>query len=237
VTREFIAMLPLWYVVFLLSVTCHEAAHALAGYLGGDETAYRGGQVSLNPIPHVLREPLGTVIVPIASYLLYGGTGFRWMIGWASAPYDPAWEDRHPKRAAWMALAGPAANLVLAAIAFFALKVGLAADVWGPFSGDAFQMDRLVSPMNEGTGILDGVGRFCSVLLGLNILLFLFNLLPLPPMDGAAVLAGFFRPARALRERMRGNPMLGLLGLLLAWQVFPMIFGPIYSRVLALLFA
>jgi hypothetical protein len=93
------------YVVFLFSTTCHEAAHALVAKLGGDTTAALGGQVSLNPIPHIRRSPFGMVVIPIISFLFSGG-----MIGWASAPYDPSWERRHPRRAAWMALAGPAAN-------------------------------------------------------------------------------------------------------------------------------
>jgi hypothetical protein len=82
-----------WYVVFLLSTTCHEAAHALAAKLGGDLTAFHGGQVSLDPVPHIRREPFGMVVFPILS-LLVGG----WMMGWASVPYDPFWAQRHPRR-------------------------------------------------------------------------------------------------------------------------------------------
>ena len=95
-TQEQLLLLPLWYVVFLLSLTCHEAAHALAARLGGDDTAYLGGQVSLNPVPHVRREPMGAVVVPFLTFLYTSG---GWMMGWASAPYDPSWEDRHPRRA------------------------------------------------------------------------------------------------------------------------------------------
>ena len=118
-------MLPLWYVAFLLAVTCHEAAHAWVAWLGGDPTAYVGGQVTLNPLPHIRREPFGTVLAPLLSYILIG-----WTMGWASAPYDPHWEDRHPRRAAVMALAGPLANLVLAALAFAVLKTGLIGGWW-----------------------------------------------------------------------------------------------------------
>ena len=65
-------LLPLWYAVFLLSLTCHEAAHALAAHRGGDPTAYLGGQASLNPLPHVRREPVGTIVVPALSFLFMG---------------------------------------------------------------------------------------------------------------------------------------------------------------------
>jgi len=229
---EQLALLPLWYVVFLLSITCHEAAHAWAAQRGGDLTAYHGGQVSLNPAPHVRREPLGTVVVPLASYFLFGAGGGRWMIGWASAPYDPSWEARHPGRAAWMAAAGPAANLVLAGIGFATLKIGLATDAWG-FPHDV-SPDRLVA--TAGTGVMDGLGRMASVLFSLNLILFLFNLIPLPPMDGATVLSGWFAPFRDLRERLGGSPMFSLLGLLVAWRVFPYVFEPIYLWCLARLY-
>src|SRR5580698_6914883 len=109
-----------WYVVFLLSTTCHEAAHAWAAKLGGDLTAFHGAQVSLDPIPHIRREPFGMVVFPILSYIVGG-----WMMGWASAPYDPLWAQRHPRRAAWMSLAGPGANLSLAILAGLLIHVGI----------------------------------------------------------------------------------------------------------------
>jgi len=222
------AMLPLWFVVFLLSVTCHEAAHAYAAHQGGDDTAYRGGQVTLNPIPHVMREPIGTVVVPLITYLNLG-----YMMGWASAPYDPYWEDRHPKRAAMMAAAGPAANLILALVAFAALKGGLAA---GFFETPALlALDRLVAPAQGGAAWLDGVGRLLSIALVLNLVLAVFNFLPLPPMDGASVLCGFWSAARSLRDRLSRGPFGSLLGLLIAWLVFPYVFGPVLRAVVAAL--
>jgi Zn-dependent protease len=237
-SQEDLILLPLWYVVFLLSITCHEAAHAFAAYRGGDPTAYLGGQVSLNPVPHIRRELFGTVVVPLVSYFYFGtgGSGFRWMFGWASAPYDPYWEDRHPKRAAVMAAAGPLANLCLAAIGFVTLKVGLMSAVWQPFFSEYLELDHLVATAGAEGGLIDGLGRFCSVLLSLNILLFLLNLIPLPPMDGSAVLAGMFEPARTFRDRLRASPIFVLFGLLLAWQIIPYIFGLVYRPVLMWLY-
>ena len=89
-----ISLAVVWYAAFLFSLTVHEAAHALVALKLGDPTAYHGGQVTLNPVPHIRREPFGTVVVPIVVYLMSG-----WMMGWASAPYDPHWAERHPKRA------------------------------------------------------------------------------------------------------------------------------------------
>src|ERR1700756_194567 len=118
---ELLAYGFVWYVAFLFSTTCHEAAHALVAKWGGDETAAMGGQVTLNPVPHIQREPWGMVVIPILPFIFA-----RQMIGWASAPFDPLWERRHPRRAALMALAGPAANLTLMLLAVAALRGGMA---------------------------------------------------------------------------------------------------------------
>src|SRR4051812_44632168 len=126
-TLEVIALGLIWYVVFLFSTTCHEAAHAFVAKREGDSTAFDGGQVTLNPLPHVRREPFGMVLFPIASFLMGG-----WMMGWASAPYDPAWSSRYPHRAAKMALAGPAANFFLALLAAVGHHLGLLARGFQP---------------------------------------------------------------------------------------------------------
>src|SRR5437867_7010856 len=91
-----------WFVVFLFTLTVHEACHGLVAWVGGDSTAYHGGQVTLNPWPHVRREPVGTLVVPLLTFFTSG-----FMMGWASTPFDPEWGRRHPKRLAAMSAAGP----------------------------------------------------------------------------------------------------------------------------------
>jgi Zn-dependent protease len=129
-----------------------------------------------------------------------------------------------------MAAAGPLANLVLATLAFAGLKAGLAAGWFGPPESLAY--DRLVA----GAAGAEGIGRALSVLLVLNLLLAVFNAIPLPPMDGASVLAGFVPPLRELKDRLRGSPF-SLAGLLLAWVLFPYLFHPVLRFTLALLYA
>src|SRR5256885_2129501 len=119
-----------WYVVFLFSTTVHEASHAFTALRLGDDTAYRGGQVTLDPTPHIRREPFGMVLVPLLSYF-FGG----WMIGWASAPYDQQWALRYPKRSGLMALAGPAANLILVIVAAFLMRLAFE---WGVMRQPAY---------------------------------------------------------------------------------------------------
>jgi Zn-dependent protease len=223
-TPEQLLMLPLWYVAFLLAVTCHEAAHAWVAWLGGDPTAYAGGQVTLNPLPHIQREPFGTVLAPLISYMLIG-----WTMGWASAPYDPHWEDRHPRRAALMALAGPLANLVLAAVAFAVLKTGLVVGWWVQSEGRADQMllTETTAPWAAGVAV------FASIVLLLNCVLFVFNLFPVPPLDGASVIAGFGEWGRTYRETLRSS--FSFIGIVVAWVLFPKVFGPLYGFVVSLL--
>jgi len=218
----------LWFVAFLFSTTFHEAAHAFVAWRGGDSTAYRGGQVSLSPLPHIRREPIGMVVVPLLTALTRG-----WAIGWASTPYDPNWEARYPKRAALMAAAGPGGNLLIALASFVALKAGLAAGVFG--APRAARFEHLVDPAAGGSGF-GFLGQVLSIFLMLNVLLFVFNLLPFPPLDGGSAL-GLVLP-EALAQQIRAltrNPMFSLAGLLIAWQVFPMIARPIFGIVLRLL--
>lgn len=227
---EKLLLLPLWYVVFLLSVTCHEAAHALAAHLGGDDTAYLGGQMTLNPVAHMQRDPVGTMAAPVVTFFLMG-----WMMGWASAPYDPYWESRHPRRAALMALAGPLANLALFAMAFAVIKIGLGTGTW-VHAGAAWSIDRLVVPVAAEAGALEAIARLASITLVLNLVLCLFNLLPLPPLDGSSILAGLFGPGRRLREWLLQSPMGGIGGLIVAWILFPRLFPPVWFFVQAALY-
>jgi len=223
-----IALGVIWYGVFLFSTTCHEGAHALAAQLGGDLTAFHSGQVTFNPLPHIRREPIGTVLVPILSYFFSG-----WMIGWASAPYDPLWQRHHPRRAAWMALAGPAANFSLLLVAAVAIRIGMALGHFHAPSAATF------TRITESTGT-DGASfaaTFLSILFVLNLLLGTFNLLPLPPLDGNTGVTLLMDERSALKfldwTRSRG---FGLLGLLLAWALFGRIFGSIFALALNLLY-
>ncbi|HET9228063.1 MAG TPA: site-2 protease family protein, partial [Thermoanaerobaculia bacterium] len=193
-----------WFVVFLFSTTLHEAGHAWAAYKLGDPTAYEGGQVSLNPLPHIQREPVGMVIVPIVMLMLSKGQS---MMGWASAPYDPLWAHRYPKKAALMALAGPAGNLLLVLISGIILRVGMGTGIWMPIP----TAERLVQATVEGS-LADAASGPLSIVFILNLLLFVFNLLPLPPLDGSALLPAFMSNEAAARyNAFLHQPMISLL--------------------------
>ncbi len=215
--------LVFWLPAFLFSTTVHEAAHSWAALRLGEPTACLAGQVSLSPWPHVRRAPLGMIVIPFLTSLTQG-----WTLGWASAPCDPEWADRHPRRAALMALAGPLGNLALALAALALLQAGL---WWGAFEpASTLSVRQLVQnawpvdALRAGDFLAEGLSVFLSV----NVLLFVFNLLPLPPLDGASVLT-LVLPARAARS-MRAAvaaPGLSFVGILAAWQVFPAFTAPI----------
>lgn len=224
-----VALGLLWYVAFLFSTTLHEAAHAWSALKLGDPTAYHGGQVTLNPVPHVAREPFGMVIVPILVFALSG-----WMVGWASAPYDPRWADRYPKRAALMALAGPAANLVLVLLAAAAVRGGIAAGLFAPDPG-LEELHTLIQPLAGGGW--EAGAAFVSILFMLNLILLLFNLFPLPPLDGSGALPLVMSDRLAIRyrEALR-HPGISMAGLLLAWMLFGKVFWPLASIAVVMLF-
>lgn len=228
-TQQMIALGMAWYVVFLFSLTVHEAAHAWVAHLLGDSTAYEGGQVSLNPWPHMRREMFGTVLIPILSFAYSG-----WMMGWASAPYDPMWAERYPKRAAWMALAGPVSNLILVVLAGLGIRLGMA---MGHLDAPASFRQFSEAVVATSPGPSEGVATILGIAFFLNLLLFAFNLLPLPPLDGSGVLP-LILPEH-IAERYRSfirEPMWSLLGILLAWNLFGTFFEPIKDLALALLY-
>jgi Zn-dependent protease len=218
----------LWYVVLLVSLTAHEASHAWAARRGGDATAYLGGQVSLDPRPHLRREPLGTVFVPLFSFAFFG-----FMIGWASTPYDRRWAHAYPRRAGWMSLAGPAANLALVVLAGLAVRAGIAA---GAFEAPAAIRFTQVVVASAG-GLAGLTASFLSILCTLNLLLCVFNLIPLPPLDGAGVLALLLPAATARRlQKWLTHPQVSTLGILVAWLLIGRVFGAVHLLAVNLLY-
>jgi Zn-dependent protease len=220
-----------WFLVFLLSTTLHEAGHALAALRLGDATAYRGGQVTLSPFPHIRREPFGMVAVPLLSFLLSKGS---WMMGWASAPYDPEWAHRYPKRAAIMALAGPAANLLLVVVAALAVRGGMAMGVYRLPAQISFMS---ITAAADPHGLAAAAITPLSILFSLNLILFVFNLLPMPPLDGSAAVGILMTDEAARRyQAFLRQPAFSMLGFLVAWYLFNPIFEPINLLALNLLY-
>jgi Zn-dependent protease len=144
------------------------------------------------------------------------------MIGWASAPYDPLWERRHPRRSAWMALAGPAANFSLMLLAVAALRGGMALHLFRP---------------DPVTGAESLAGTVLKVVFFLNLLLGTFNLLPVPPLDGSTGIMLLMSETQAQKylDWLRGNSY-AMLGILVGMLVFSKVFPYIHDFAIQLFF-
>ena len=160
---ELIQTVLIYALPVIFAITLHEAAHGYAAQRLGDHTAAMLGRVTLNPFPHI--DPLGTILLPL---LLYFSTSGAFLFGYAK-PVPVRFDQlRHPKRdMVWVALAGPAANLAQALL-------------WG-----------ILLYVLAGAGVTE---RFflemCKAGMLTNVVMFAFNLFPLPPLDGGRILVG-----------------------------------------------
>jgi len=188
---ELLIFLP----VLLMSVVVHEVAHAQVAFWEGDDTASKLGRITLNPISHL--DLMGSLIVPLMLFLL---PGVHFLFGWAKpVPINPRkfrdqkWGDIR------VSLAGIAANLILAVLSLLVLVVVLRAQMW--FSGPV--------------AILSVLGQAASFALYINLILAVFNLIPLPPLDGSHVLFHLLPPNLGVRYREMGRYGVGIMMLLI----------------------
>jgi Zn-dependent protease len=217
------------YLMFVFSTTCHEAAHAFAAKRGGDHTASASGHVTLDPMPHIMRSPMGMVVAPILGLFTMG-----YPLGWASVPYDPHWAARHPTRHAVMSLAGPLANFALGITAIVILRILIEA---GVFHLDGAGVRSGFVVLSEGVSAnspLAAIAFLLTNLFLLNLLLGMFNLMPFPPLDGSGVAQGLSpRFMGSIYARLREIPAHELLGWIAASQLFRYLYGPI-NRIVVL---
>ena len=163
--------------VLLFAIVIHEFAHAYTAFLAGDDTAAAQGRLTLNPISHV--DPFGTILVPLMLYL--SNTGF--MIGWARpVPVNPL-RFRSSEWDIFVSLAGPGSNFVLAAIAAILLKIAMVAGLF-----DVGDVEAAVAVMVLRYGKPQPLALLLLYFITINIVLGLFNLIPIPPLDGSHVL-------------------------------------------------
>jgi Zn-dependent protease len=187
-----VSHLVIYMVVLLLAISCHEAGHAWMSYKFGDDTAFMLGRVTLNPVAHT--DPIGTLLIPMVAFVLGsvgGALGSIPLIGWGKpTPVNPRKWTNYTWGNVMVSIAGVLANLILLIIGIVAAKV----------------------MMSQGFGILDFFGRSTNplaILVGymmmLNMSLFVFNLLPFPPLDGSKIMATFLpesaQPILALFEQ------------------------------------
>lgn len=181
-----ISLIIFQFAVFIISVIVHEISHGAVAYWLGDETAYRMGRLTMNPMSHI--DPFGSIILPLllSAPLLFGIQPV--IVGWAKpVPYNPN-NLKNPKSGAGLiAWAGPASNILIAFV--FA---GLLASVsLNPQMGGAFQYIILI-----------------------NLMLAVFNLVPIPPLDGSKILTAFLPNHSPIIAFIERNSMVLLLAFL-----------------------
>lgn len=177
----------------LFAITIHEAAHGYVARYFGDNTAWSMGRVTLNPIKHI--DPLGTIAMPL---LLYFATSGAFLFGYAKPVPVNFGNLRHPKRdMIWVALAGPASNFIQAILWALALVVMAALGLQEEFFIKMAQAGALV-----------------------NLVMWAFNLFPLPPLDGGRILVGLLPLKQALWvSRIEPWGFFVVMGLVLAGVV------------------
>lgn len=211
---EFILKLALWVPPLLFAVVAHEYSHGRAAERLGDPTARLMGRLTLNPLPHI--DIVGSIVFPVMLFVVSGG---GMVFGWAKpVPVNP-YNLRHPQKdMVWISLAGPGANLGVA------LACGL--------------MLRLMGAAGLGPqGLWFPVYALLLYSLLLNSMLAVFNMIPIPPLDGSKVLAGFL-PYRLYvgYMKMERYGMFIILGLLILGQMMGIhILGTIIMPALSLL--
>jgi Zn-dependent protease len=206
----------LLFAVVIPSIVLHEVSHGAAALAFGDDTARRAGRLSFNPIRHV--DPIGTLVLP--AVLALSGAG---VFGYAKpVPINPS-RMRHPRNDGLMvSLAGPASNLLLAALSVAALR--------GALHPSAF-VDFAAWPLDERLVFLFGF---------VNVTLAVFNILPVPPLDGSALVVRLL-PARLLPQwysmTRYAMPILLVLVLIGSGRVLSHVFDPALNAYSRLVFA
>jgi Zn-dependent protease len=178
IDSDTIAQFILYMVALVFSLSVHESAHAWMSNQFGDDLARLQGRISLNPTSHI--DPIGTLLFPAISFF----TGAP-LIGWAKpTPVNPLrWRN---KRVAnfWVSVAGVISNFVIAALAGLTIRL---------LYSTAF-IDGRFHPVSTDSLIAEGAVRLLIVFFTLNVALGVFNLLPIPPLDGSKVLASILPP-------------------------------------------
>jgi len=205
------------FVPLMAAIVLHEYAHGRVAYFFGDPTAKSLGRLTLNPLPHI--DLYGSIIVPLILFLIPGG----FIFGWAKPVPINAGKLHNPKRdMALVAIAGPLMNLCLAVISGLLLALFLYID---PTLKDNWPPQPGVEPRQDLQGMLlvplTAMALFSMLI---NIVLFAFNLLPIPPLDGSRVLASVLppKPAMAL-SRLEPYGMLVVLGLIMVNSHIPIL--------------
>ena len=214
---SFLHNLSFMLVPLMAAVVLHEYAHGRVAYFFGDPTAKSLGRLTLNPLPHI--DMYGSIIVPLMLFLIPGG----FIFGWAKpVPIDTSKLHKPKRDMAFVAVAGPLMNLFLAVVSGVILALLLFID---PTLKESWPPQPGVGPRGDLQGMLlvplTAMALFSMLI---NIVLFAFNLLPIPPLDGSRVLASILPPKQAMAlVRLERYGFLVVIGLIMLNSYIPIL--------------
>jgi len=219
-------------VVLILAFSVHECAHAWTAWRLGDPTARMLGRVTLNPVKHL--DPLGSIVFPLIS-LVYGG----FLIGWAKpTPVTGRNFKNYRRDDILVTLAGPASNLLSATIGLILLIVLKHVLPGGeaPIATAMAIAMHIPGVATEGLPTLFPIALFLYLVISINLLLFVFNLIPIPPLDGSHILRHFL-PYRAAQVYDRMGMFALIILFLLGGRFIAAFFYPLYNAFNHILFS
>jgi Zn-dependent protease len=196
-------MMSIELVPFIMAVVFHEYAHGFIANRWGDNTAKNAGRLTLNPLPHM--DPIGTVLFPMVNML----TGIPILFGWAKpVPIDPRLFRKYRNGLFWVSLAGPGMNFLLAVLS---AAIFCAIQAW----------------VNPEFYLFEPLYKMALVSVQLNYALGIFNLLPLPPLDGSKIIQAFLSPQATIKYESIARYSFFILMALMFTGAFSVLYYPI----------
>lgn len=219
----------------LFAITLHEAAHGYVARHYGDMTAHAQGRISLNPLRHV--DLVGTLLVPLVILFVSGG---KFLFGWAKpVPVNYSALKKPRQHMAWVAAAGPAANLLMAILWVGVLRIGVSAshrsEAWTDLAKEVGTGGLVDAVLQHGDGTAEFLIGMAAAGVMVNLIFMLLNLVPIPPLDGGRILTSLL-PSRAAWRFAKIEPWgLPILLVLLFTNVLAGVLGPLLFESEALL--
>jgi Zn-dependent protease len=233
--QHLVQTIAIYALPVLFAITLHEAAHGYVARHFGDMTAHAQGRISLNPLRHI--DWIGTIAAPLVILVVSLG---NFLFGWAKpVPVNYSALRKPREHMAWVAAAGPAANLLMALGWALALRIGIAAssrpEAWTEVASNHGSVLVVRAVLEQGNGVAEFFIGVCAAGVMVNLILMLLNLLPIPPLDGGRILTSLL-PRRAAWRFSKIEPWgLPILLVLLFTKQLSAVLSPLFLESEALI--